>query len=333
MKKKLLLKKAIKKIFVVSGGAWFFRTFHKEPKILFWHGVDINPHSKIEPENIDINLFKKQLRYLKKNFDIVSMDNFYSRYANNKLNNREVVLTFDDGYRNNLDVLAPLMLENNIPFAVFISTNHIEEGDFFPTSIIRIAVFSSSLDFLSVNAISGSLSLKTQSDKELASKKLSDYVKKNSLESVTSLVEDILKNFTATEWSLLREKHNSLLPMSWDEVRKLVSYGATIGSHCKEHICCHSNQNSNVIKEQIFDSKKIIERELDITCSYFAYPNGNYTEISKSCTLEAGYLAAFTTEKIKISSLNKQLNVMPRHSVPYDYDTFRVLINLPSKKS
>jgi peptidoglycan/xylan/chitin deacetylase (PgdA/CDA1 family) len=294
--------------------------------------VDIDPSSKIEPENININLFKKQLVYLKKNFEIVSIDEFCSRYSRNKLNHREIVLTFDDGYRNNLDVLAPLMLENDVPFTVFISTNHIEQGKLFPTSVIRIAVFSSLLDSLNVSAIPGSLPLRTQDDKELSSKKLSDYVKKNSLESVNTLVKDIVNNFTINDWELLRKKHSSLLPMSWDEVRKLISYGATIGSHCEEHICCHSNQNSDVVKKQIFDSKKVIEKELGITCSYFAYPNGNYTDISKEYTLEAGYLAAFTTEKNKLSSLNNQLNAMPRHSVPYDYDTFRVLISLPSRK-
>ena len=96
-----MIKAILKSFFILLKGDHFLRYFNKTPRILFWHGVHNKPHQFIESESIDKKNFISQIRYLNKYFNIISIDDFYNRYIRNEFLGNEVVLTFDDGYKNN----------------------------------------------------------------------------------------------------------------------------------------------------------------------------------------------------------------------------------------
>ena len=138
----------------------------------------------------------------------------------------------------------------------------------------------------------------------------------------------MLRNLSTKEYKELVERYKSVNPMNWNEVRELKKLGATIGSHCKYHICCHENQDFQEVERQIIESKRIIENKLGDDCEYFAYPNGDFTDGSNKIVNEAGYKMGFST-KASVSIINeKQLASIPRIGVQRSYDTFRIHTNL-----
>lgn len=50
-------------------------------------------------------------------------------YALNDLEKNGFVITFDDGYRDNLTTALPVLEKYQLPFTVFITTNHIDASD------------------------------------------------------------------------------------------------------------------------------------------------------------------------------------------------------------
>ena len=104
-------------------------------KILLYHGVSKNKNIGIENfslKHIYFDVFYKQMKFLKKNFDIISMDQFV--YLNqNKINfpKKTLVITFDDGFINNKTVAAPILSSLNIPCIFYISTNFIDSKKMF----------------------------------------------------------------------------------------------------------------------------------------------------------------------------------------------------------
>ena len=99
-------------------------------------------NSQIQSIHIEFEILEKQIRYLEQNSHIISLDELHASIKdNNKIDPRSIVITFDDGYKNNLEIVMPFLNAKNIPFSVFISTNHIETGKRFPTYILRIAFF------------------------------------------------------------------------------------------------------------------------------------------------------------------------------------------------
>ena len=111
---------------------------------LFYHGVEdkiVDP--KIQAKmHIPLSQFEKQIKYVQKHFEIISLGFLYECLSNGyKIQPSQVLITFDDGYKNNLTVAAPFLKSHNVPFSVFISTKHIDEGIRFPTYYLRAGIF------------------------------------------------------------------------------------------------------------------------------------------------------------------------------------------------
>lgn len=301
--------------------------FNRTPRILFWHSVDKKIDSLVEAEGISLKKFETQLDYLEKHYEIISCSEYNRRFENNSFTNREVVLTFDDGYKNNLTVLAPLMKKRNIPFLIFISTNHIDTGRIFPTSLIRLIVFGSSLSKISIPFLNINQELNESSDRAELAKKLSVIFKTRPIEEVDIIYNQLMSNISNEDFIKLREKYSSIIPMTWDDVKMISTYGGEIGCHCLDHICCHSQQDISEVKRQIVESKDIIEKRLGIPCNYFAYPNGSFTEQSNKIVNEAGFIMGFTTKPHKID-LTIDKAMVPRVCAPSDFNLFKIKINI-----
>lgn len=97
--------------------------------VLFYHRVaDTNPNEWTLP----VNEFRRQLDWLARRFDFVSLQEAQRRLAAGKSRRPSVAITFDDGYGENCDHAIPLLLRRNIPFTYFVSTQIIRDQSAFP---------------------------------------------------------------------------------------------------------------------------------------------------------------------------------------------------------
>ncbi len=97
--------------------------------ILFYHRVaDCHPNEWTMPTAA----FANQITWLKQRFDIVSLENAQQLIASRRNCQPTICITFDDGYAENMEFALPLLLDEKIPFAYFVSTNHIFGNRPFP---------------------------------------------------------------------------------------------------------------------------------------------------------------------------------------------------------
>lgn len=96
--------------------------------VLMYHRISDDsdePHITVTTRN-----FERQIAYLKRNFNIVSLDEMVDVYMHNKqLEKDTVAITFDDGYRDNYTDAYPILKKYNVPATVFIATGCIGKGD------------------------------------------------------------------------------------------------------------------------------------------------------------------------------------------------------------
>lgn len=89
-------------------------------------------HSIAESKDNDLLLspekFKSQLKYLKDNeYTPITMDELYDFLKNNKpIPEKSVVITFDDGYRDNYTTAFPLLKEFNFKATVYVISNFLD---------------------------------------------------------------------------------------------------------------------------------------------------------------------------------------------------------------
>jgi len=86
--------------------------------ILLYHGV-----TDVEfGEGQSVDGFEKQMRFLNENYQVIP----YNAFTLNSPNSKQVVLTFDDGFKNNFLNVVPILKKYNLPATFFISNRHSE---------------------------------------------------------------------------------------------------------------------------------------------------------------------------------------------------------------
>ncbi len=80
--------------------------------------------------------------------------------------------------------------------------------------------------------------------------------------------------------------------LSWDNLKTLRDAGMTIGSHSRSHPYLTHITNPAALADEIFGSKKILEKNLGITVNEFAYPFGQYNQAIIALVQQAGYTSA-----------------------------------------
>ncbi len=92
--------------------------------ILFHHLISDRPH----PMGVSTRHFLRHVEFLKKHYDIVSLDDAIRLLKTNTVARPTVVLTFDDGYRDNFVNLRCIVEQTGVPITMFVSSDHITRG-------------------------------------------------------------------------------------------------------------------------------------------------------------------------------------------------------------
>ena len=330
------LKFFIKKI-IPSSQLNFYKDYNNRrksigAKVLFYHGVEFNiKNENIQTLHMRFDLFEKQILYLKNNFEIISLDDLNSCIINgHKIKKDFIILTFDDGYKNNLDVVYPFLKSQNIPFSVFVSTNHISTGDLFPIAVIRIAFFNGTIKNIYIPVLNKSYDLSTLENAKKAAKEANNLVKYSSYDLSNKIINQIIDSFSKDLWKELIHKYDSEMPMSWKEVDELYKGGVIIGAHSHDHYLLGNFQTKNFISDQYSQSYQLIKNRYG-SCKYMCYPNGQFNDISKeSYELSKKYYElAFITHPGELTSSNDRI-VLPRIFAPEKFEQFKNRINCSS---
>ena len=101
----------------------FSQTFIQKGKIgnhiIMYHGVDLTENKTFNQRFIGVANFKKQLLYLKKHANIISLTDFFEGKFDPSKNN--IAITFDDGFLNNFKYAVPLLNELKIPATIYVT--------------------------------------------------------------------------------------------------------------------------------------------------------------------------------------------------------------------
>ena len=109
---------------------------HMLRKLRTWRGVLVlNYHRIGNPQTCEFDRnvysasqdnFDEQIKYLKQNFDIINTHDLAELSHAERKNGRNVLITFDDGYRDNYELAFPVLEAANTTATFFITTGFIE---------------------------------------------------------------------------------------------------------------------------------------------------------------------------------------------------------------
>lgn len=237
--------------------------------------------------------FRWQMSYLQKHFDIVTMDQALERVAGNVAGKKPfAVVTFDDGYRGNLDIALPIMESMGLPFIVYVATQAIMDNSlYWYDQVIGL-----------LNTM-GKIDLRLELDSKVEHFKLDNRANDNRRWEETQRLLTRLKQLEPevreTCVRHIVDEHipvgTTLKMLSSADLRRLAdSDCVAIGSHTHRHELLDQLVPQDV-HETLQTSNEIITRLTGTPPRHFSYPNGNFTPHLVKQIHEAGYDTAVTT--------------------------------------
>lgn len=270
-----------------------------QPQILFFHGVEERLHDeRIQVLQTRLEEFEPLVRHLKRRFELIGLDDYHERrQAGDRDLHRCVLLTFDDGYRSNHRIVAPLLSSLEIPWTVYLTTSSIDTGARLPTFVARAALFLTESRSASLPGDAGRHLLENETQRQQAAATIVHRLKTRPSDEILETVEALRELLPESRWREVEAAFESDAFMNWDEVAELHRTGVTIGAHGYHHIPLHSNLGADEVARQVRLSREAICRRLG-RCDHYAFPNGNVADIGADALTElnrAGFHTAVST--------------------------------------
>ena len=260
--------------------------------VLCYHGVVSQPQKdRFRYVNtVSVAEFEAHLSTLAKDFNPVTVSDVIAWYNGGKLPEHPVLVTFDDGYRNNLTLAAPILKAHRVPCVFHITTEYIGSD----RTLWTDEVVSRILDWPNAAVPlpeGGEGPLPTGEGRRTAATQIKEACKRMPWQQTQMYLEKL-----RSAGRPLPENRELYQFLTWDEVRELHNQGFEIGSHTVDHPIL-TQIPPEQLAAQLAQSKARIESELGAPCRVIAYPNGSRRDFSatvEQAAREAGYQLALT---------------------------------------
>ena len=265
--------------------------------ILMYHSVQEYPSLQADSLGGIIHserVFRQQMELLAKEFHPLSLDKLAILLrTEEKIPARSVVVTFDDGYRDNFETAAPILDQVGIAAAFYVTVECVEKHRLPWPSRVRYALRTS--PHKTWKDLDGAFwTLETEADRDLAFAKACEYCCKLAGAAQEGLVASI-----AIELDASCPPGSDQLMMDWNEVRKLAEGGHAVGSHTLSH----PNLAQLPVAEaraELGRSRAYLEEQLKRPVKHFSYPcpalSPHWNEQTVQECQRAGYETAVVTD-------------------------------------
>jgi peptidoglycan/xylan/chitin deacetylase (PgdA/CDA1 family) len=266
----------------------------RDALVLVYHGILTQEKGEPFRYHHTIDEFEAHLDWLGPRCTPVGLDDF-ARWKRGEWQPRKppVLITFDDGYRNNAILAGPLLSHKGFPGLFCLTSGYIGSNQVFWSEEVfsRVLAWTST----SLEAPDGTVHVVRgiRSAREALALSLIEACKN---------CDDGRRNeffaYLAGETphaSPFRDPAAQEF-MSWDDVRGLCAAGFDLGSHGVTHAIL-SKVTPEKLNWELCESRAVIEAQTGVRCKAMAYPNGRSCDITANvlaATANAGYEFAFT---------------------------------------
>lgn len=239
--------------------------------------------------------FRDQIRYLKGAFRVVSLDEVIAAGPGLALRNSCVMITFDDGYRDSLDVAVPILKQLGVPATYFLPTDFLDQPRLFWWDRLAITLHRTTVEKIGMGPpLPIEIDFRRESPDAAIARAVGPL-----LDADPAEIEPWLDRLERhAEVRIASEDEAGSLLIGWQGARELLQEGMSVGSHARSHRNLARLDPASQ-RDELVGSKSRLESELGSDVTALAYPYGVNTAFTPStCQIarESGYQLAFGFE-------------------------------------
>jgi peptidoglycan/xylan/chitin deacetylase (PgdA/CDA1 family) len=254
---------------------------------------------ELDPGTADVapDAFDRHVEFMARWFQIVGIDDFIGYANGDKAPKNPLLITFDDGYRDNHDVALPILLKHGARATFFIATKYIEERRLFWWDKISLLVRRSKRTQIDLTyPIRKTFSLADDKERERTRVALLHVPKETFALDIDRFLDDLAE---AAGVAFSREDERKIaddVVMTWDQVRGLKRAGMDVQSHTVSHRVVEMLDDAT-LEQELVDSRAKLEQEVGTRVRALAYPVGRHGVLPanvRAVVKKTGYEVAFS---------------------------------------
>jgi peptidoglycan/xylan/chitin deacetylase (PgdA/CDA1 family) len=276
------------------------KLLHSPYTILCYHhisdGTERFPHPLSELV-VSTEHLEKQLRFLKKHYEIVTVRELLQRLLQPRPLLRPLLaLTFDDGYESVLTQAVPVLGKFELRATVFVNSSVVFESQevLWPDLIALLARHAPPDQLLEecrkILADTHFQQAKPLLQSDETAPRLIRYVKSLPVSAVFALAQHLQTQLGRFIPEAARPRY-----LCADQIRILHQKGFEIGGHTLHHPIL-TQASPELIEREIREDKQQLEALIGEQIISFAYPNGTYNQAVQKVVADQGYKCAVAVE-------------------------------------
>jgi peptidoglycan/xylan/chitin deacetylase (PgdA/CDA1 family) len=267
--------------------------------VLTYHRVGPGPSvSRIDANVVTVSaeVFDRQLDLIKRHFDVVTVEDIVLALdGGTPLPRSPLLVTFDDGYRDNHDVALPLLRKHGLKATFFIATRFVDERRLFWWDRINYLLKASTKERVELlYPYRTMLQLGDRRAKAITS--ALRIVKEHEGLDLERFLEELAAaagvRFDRAIETALADEHI----LGWRDVRALHRAGMSVQSHTHTHRVIQT-LSPEELDAELATSRRLLESALDARVAAIAYPVGRKPVCARTirdAVRRAGYALAFS---------------------------------------
>lgn len=294
--------------------------------ILTLHHVRPRRESSFQPNRmleVEAGFLERVIVHLRKRgLDLVSLDEVRRRLLEGDFARQFVALTFDDGYRDNLEYAWPVLKRHEVPWTLYVSTSFPDRlGELWWVALEQVIAKSDRL-VLEIEGNTRFFSCGDAASKRAVFNDVYWWLRSiDSEQDFRRAVHDICARYGVDLLAPCRD-----LCMDWSEIATLAEDPlCTIGAHTVTH-CFLTKTPEKTAREEMARSAEVIEAALGRRPAHFSYPYGDAGRREVLLAAELGFETAVTTSGGVLQPRHREvLTALPRISLNGHFQALRHL--------
>jgi peptidoglycan/xylan/chitin deacetylase (PgdA/CDA1 family) len=302
------------------------RAYRAQAAILTYHRIG---YTQCDPWQLVVSpeCFEQQLQVLRKEWNVITLDNLVQQIKEKRLKHRSVAITFDDGYIDNYQIAQHLLKKYKLPATFYIPSQSLNTHDeywwdeleniFLNTQTFPSTTLSSLFDNLDNYDLTNEKELTPEifgkhkawnGSVDPPTTRASLYIKLWPILKALSQEERAKALISLRQWAGLisQTQRPDYLTMNLTQAQELAAEDLfTIGGHTSTHPSIPTLSIDGQ-KQELEESKRQLELSLKETIRHFAYPFGDFSDVTENILRECGYESAVTTQ---FTTINNKSNI------------------------